>query len=167
MTLSMYQASVPVMTHTLKALLNILGKAEAHCEMRKIDPSILVQGRLFPDMFPLARQIQIASDQAKGGTARLAGMEVPSYEDKETTFAELKARVQKTLDFIGSVPAAKIDGSESRDISLKVGPNEMKFKGQEYLLNFVMPNIYFHITVAYSILRHNGVEVGKKDFLGV
>jgi hypothetical protein len=166
MTLSMYQASVPVFIHSLKNLSAILSKAEAFCAAKKIDPSVLINARLAPDMFPLSRQVQIATDIAKGGAARLADIEVPSFPDTETTFAELQARVAKILAFLQTLKAAQIDGSEDRAINLKVGPRELSFKGQDYLTHFVIPNVYFHITAAYAILRHNGVELGKSDFLG-
>ncbi len=166
MSLSMYQASVPVFTHGLDNLNAILEKAASFAESKKIDPSVLVNARLAPDMFPLARQIQIATDGAKGGVARLAGIEIPSYPDTETTLDELRARVSKTKEFVGSLTAAQIDGSEDRDIMLKVGGRELSFKGQAYLLSFVIPNFYFHSTTTYAILRHNGVELGKMDFLG-
>ncbi|MCC7260378.1 MAG: DUF1993 domain-containing protein [Alphaproteobacteria bacterium] len=166
MTLSMYQASLPAFVRILTNLSAILTKAEAHAAAKKIDPSVLINARLAPDMFPLARQIQIATDGVKGCAARLAGIDVPSYADTETTFAELQARIAKTITFMQSVKPAQIDGSEERDIQLKVGGHELKFKGQPYLLTFVIPNFYFHVTTAYAILRHNGVEIGKQDFLG-
>ena len=166
MSLSMYQASVPVLLHSLSAFEAILDKAAAHAEARKIDESVFIQARLAPDMFAFARQVQVATDMAKGGVARLAGLESPRMEDNETTFAELKARLQKTQDFIRTVEASQIDGSEDRDITLQAGPNTLNFKGQPYLLNFVLPNVFFHLTAAYAILRHNGVELSKRDFLG-
>jgi hypothetical protein len=162
----MYQATVPAFVQTLTALAAVLDKAEAHCAAKTIDPAVLIGARLFPDMFPLSRQVQIACDFAKGTTARLAGLEVPSWPDNETTFAELKARIARTLEFIKSVPSTKIDGSEGRDITLKAGPRELNFKGQGYLVDFALPNFYFHATTAYALLRHNGVELGKRDFLG-
>ena len=166
MTLSMYQASTPTFVHGLQSLSAILTKAEAYATAKKIDPAVLINARLYPDMFPFSRQVQIACDIAKAGVARLAGVEVPSFPDTETTFAELQARIKKTIDFISSHPASTIDGKENADITLKVGGNPMQFKGQPYLLQFVIPNFYFHITAAYAILRHNGVEIGKMDFLG-
>jgi len=166
MTLSMYQASIPAFVRILTNLSAILTKAEAHAAAKKIDSSVFINARLAPDMFPLARQIQIASDGVKGCAARLAGIDVPSYADTETTFAELQARIAKAVAFMQSVKPAQIDGSEERDIQLKVGGHEFKFKGQAYLLTFVIPNFYFHVTTAYAILRHNGVEIGKQDFLG-
>jgi uncharacterized protein len=167
MTISMYQASVPVFQRTLGALDKILDKAAAYAEERKIDPAVLVGARLYPDMFPLSRQVQIATDHAKGASARLAGLPVPSFEDAEKSFPELKARIAKTLAFIATVKPEQIDGSEGRDITLKAGPRELSFKGQEYLLFFALPNFYFHATTAFGILRHNGVPIGKLDFLGV
>ncbi|NBX04149.1 MAG: DUF1993 domain-containing protein [Alphaproteobacteria bacterium] len=166
MTLSMYQASVPTFIHGLQNLSAILTKAAAYAEAKKFEPSVLVNSRLFPDMFPLSRQIQITTDVIKGGVARLAGVEVPSYADDETTFEQLQARIAKTIAFLQSFKAEQIDGSEEKIIALKVGGNEMNFKGQPYLLTFVIPNFYFHITTTYAILRHNGLDIGKMDFLG-
>jgi len=166
MTLSMYQASAPVFVRQLEALSAILKKAEAFAEAKKIDSTVLVNDRLAPDMLPLSKQIQIATDGVKGCVARLADMEIPSYADTETTIAELQERVAKTIAFIKTVPADKVDGTEDKDIVLKLRDTEMPFKGQAYLLNFVMPNFFFHVTMAYAILRHNGVEIGKRDFLG-
>ncbi len=166
MTISMYQASVPVFQRQLTALSNILGKAEAYVEARKIDPNALLLDRLCADMFTLTRQVQITCDQAKGGVARLAGVEVPTWEDKETTFADLKARISKTLDYIAGFSPEQIDGSEEREIVLQMRAGAMTFKGQAFLLGFSMPNFYFHMTTAYAILRHNGVDIGKRDFLG-
>ena len=166
MTITMYQASVPVFERTLKALDVILDKAAAYATERKIDPTVLLTARLYPDMFALTRQVQIATDHAKGASARLAGVAVPSFTDNEATFPDLKARIAKTLEFIATVKAAQIDGSEARDITLKAGPRELNFKGQDYLLFFALPNFYFHVTTAFAILRHNGVPVGKLDFLG-
>jgi hypothetical protein len=166
MPLSMYQASVPVFQRTLGALDKVLDKAAAYAEERKIDPAVLVGARLYPDMFPMSRQVQIATDHAKGTSARLAGLPVPSFEDTEKTFPELKARIAKVLTFIATVKPEQIDGSEGRDITLKAGPRELSFKGHEYLLFFALPNFYFHTTTAFGILRHNGVPIGKLDFLG-
>ena len=166
MSLSMYQASVPVFTQILAALGTVLDKAEAHAAAKKIDPAVLVAARLAPDIFPLGRQIQIACDFAKGSTARLAGIEPPSWGDEEKTFADFKARIKKTAGYVQEFKAAQIDGSEAREITLKVGPNMRTFKGQPYLLQFVMPNFFFHSATAYAILRHNGVELGKRDFMG-
>lgn len=166
MTISMYAASVPVFKQILGSLSDLLDKAEAHANAKKIDPNALLQARLFPDMFPLTRQILIAADFAKGACARLAGVEVPKYEDTEQSFAELRARIAKTLAFIDSLPTAQIDGSEERDITTSAGPNSKSFKGQTYLLNYALPQFFFHATTAYAILRHNGLEIGKKDFMG-
>lgn len=166
MTLSMYQASVPVFIQGLTGLGGVIDRAAAHAAERKIDPAALLQARLYPDMFPFARQVQIATDFAKGGAARLAGVEFPAYEDSETSFEELKARVDKTIAFLRTLEAAQIDGSEDRDISLVRRGETTIVKGQAYLLEQAMPNFYFHITTAYAIQRHNGVEVGKRVFLG-
>ena len=165
MALSMYQASTPVFVRMLGNLSVILGKAAAYAETKKIDPSVFINARLAPDMLPLSFQVQIACDSAKGCAARLAGIEIPSHPDTETTFAELQARISKTIDVLQSVSAAQIDGSEERTITLKLR-QEMQFQGQAYLLGFALPNFYFHITTAYAILRHNGLDIGKADFLG-
>jgi hypothetical protein len=162
----MYQASTPRFINGLANLTAILDKAAAHCEARKIDPLILTGFRLYPDMFPLTRQVQIACDAAKGAVARLAGVEVPKHEDTEKTFEELKARIAKTIAFVRTVKPAQIDGTEEKDILLKVGGRDLKFTGMQYLLGFAQPNFYFHVTTAYNILRHNGVEIGKNDYLG-
>lgn len=167
MTISMYQASIPVLLRGLANLRQILAKAEAHAEAKKIDPAVFLNARLAPDMFALARQVQIASDNAKGGAARLAGVAAPAYEDKETTFAELYARLDKTSAFVGSFTPAQIDGSEDRDVSLPLpGGRSLEFKGQGYLLGFLLPNFYFHMVTAYDILRSQGVELSKRDYLG-
>jgi hypothetical protein len=166
MTISMYQASAPRFANTLKNLSAILAKAQAHCEARKIDPLVLTGARLFPDMFALARQVQVACDAAKGAVARLAGVEIPRHEDTEKSFEELQARIAKTLDFIATVKPAQVDGSEEKEIVLKLQGKDVPFKGLQYLLGFAWPNFYFHVTTAYAILRHNGVEVGKRDFIG-
>lgn len=166
MPLSMYAASIPVFRRVLISLSAILAKAEIHIAEKKIDPNALLQARLFPDMFPFARQIQVAADFAKGASARLAGVEVPKYDDDEQSMADLTARIAKTLGFIDSLTPAQIDGSEERDIHTGSGPNAKQFKGQVYLLHYALPHFYFHATTAYAILRHNGVEVGKKDFIG-
>lgn len=166
MKLSMYQASVPVFIRMLGNLSGILAKGAAHAEAKKIDPLVLVNSRLFPDMFPLSRQVQIASDTAKGAAARLAGMEPPSYEDNEKTFPELIARLDKTVDFLKTFKPEQIDGSEERSVNIKVAGQPMTLQGMTFLLQRALPNLYFHTTTAYAILRHNGVEVGKKDYLG-
>ena len=166
MPISMYQASAPRFANTLKNLSAILGKAQAHCEARKIDPLVLTGARLYPDMFALARQVQVACDSAKGAVARLAGVDIPKHEDTEKTFEELQARIAKTLEFIATVKPAQVDGSEEKDVVLKLQGRDVPFKGLQYLLGFAWPNFYFHATTAYAILRHNGVEVGKRDFIG-
>ena len=167
MTISMYQASIPVFTHMLTALSAVLDKAEAHCTAKKIDPTVLPGTRLCPDMFPLSRQVQIACDFAKGTAARLAGVDMPGYADTEKTFPELKERIAKTVAFLSTLQPAQIDGSEDRAISMKVGSQDMHFKGLPYLTGFSLPNFYFHVTMAYAIARENGVELGKMDFLGM
>ena len=166
MTISMYQASAPRFARTLRNLAAILAKAQAHVEAKKLDAAALTAFRLFPDMFPLTRQVQIACDTAKGAVARLAGTEPPKHEDTEQTFAELQARIAKTLDFVESMKADKIDGSEGREVVLKLRAGELRLKGIDYLLSHAYPNFYFHVTTAYNILRHNGVEIGKRDFVG-
>ena len=166
MTLSMYQASIPVFLRGLENLSAILAKGAAHAETKKIEPAVFINARLAPDMFPFSRQIQIASDTAKGCTARLVGAEVPSYPDTESTFPELEARIAKTIAFVKGFTAAQIDGSEERSVLLKMRSGDMTFRGQDYLFKLTLPNFYFHITTAYDILRHNGVEVGKMDYLG-
>jgi len=163
----MYQASVPAFVQMLKSLSAILDKAEAYAVERKIEPEVLLNWRLAPDMFPFTRQVQIAADFAKGTTARLAGKEVPKYPDDEKSFAELKARIAKTMKFVESIASKDIDGSEGRDITLTVGGQDMHFKGEPYLVHFALPNFYFHATAAYAILRRCGVEVGKRDFIGM
>jgi hypothetical protein len=166
MTISMYQASAPRFANILNNLAAILDKAQAHCEAKKIDPLALTAFRLYPDMLPFTRQITIACDTAKGAVARLAGVEIPKHEDTETTLADLKARIAKTVDFIGTIRPAQVDGSEDKTIVLKLGSREQTFKGLQYLLGFAQPNFYFHATAAYAILRHNGVELGKRDYIG-
>ncbi len=166
MSLSLYQASVPQFVRMFGNLSAILDKAAAYADARKIDQGVLLNARLAPDMHPLTRQVQIASDAAKGCVARLAGVDVPSFADTESSFAELQARITKTLDFIKTLTPEQVASGEGRKITLKVPGSELKFSGQDYLLHFVLPNFYFHITTAYAILRHNGLEVGKMDFLG-
>jgi hypothetical protein len=166
MSISMYQASVPVFVRMLTNLSGILDKAAADAEARKIDPAVFLNSRLAPDMYPFTRQVQIASDSAKGASARLAGLEVPKYEDNETSIAELKARIDKTIAFVKTIKPAQIDGSEERVITLVQGDKTRTFKGHAYLLDYVFANFYFHVATAYAILRHNGVPVGKKDFVG-
>jgi hypothetical protein len=163
----MYAASVPVFRQMLNSLNDVLAKAEAHATEKKIEPDALLQARLFPDMFALVRQVQIAADFAKGVSARLAGVDVPSYEDNERSFAELRARIDKTLAFIDGLTPVQIDGSEAREIVLRPGtPKEQKLTGQSYLLHYGLPQFFFHVTTTYAILRHNGVALGKRDFMG-
>ena len=166
MSLTMYSSSVPVFLHFLKSLSVILKKGADHAADKKIDEKVLTGARLYPDMFPLTRQVQIACDVAKGCGARLAGIEVPKYEDNEVTFAELQSRIEKTVSFLKSIPEASINGSEQKPIKLQAGQRELEFVGEYFLRNWALPNVYFHITTAYNILRHNGVAVGKMDFLG-
>jgi hypothetical protein len=166
MAITMYAASVPVFKHILGTLSVVLDKAEAHAAAKKIEPAALLQARLFPDMFTLRRQVMIATDFAKGTCARLAGVDVPKYEDTEQTFEELKARIAKTQAFISTLSAAQIDGSEEREITTQVGHETRKFSGQHYLLHYALPNFFFHVTTAYDILRHNGVELSKRDYIG-
>jgi hypothetical protein len=162
----MYQASAPRFANTLASLSTILDKAQAHCEARKIDPLVLTGFRLYPDMFPLSRQVQIACDTAKGAVGRLAGVDIPRHEDVERSFEELKARIAKTLDFVNSVKRERIDGTEEKEIVLQMRSGERRYAGLQYLLGHALPNFYFHVTTAYNILRHNGVELGKADYLG-
>lgn len=166
MSLSMYDVSVPVFSRFLTSLSAILKKGAEYAAEKKIEDAVLTDARLYPDMFPLTRQVQIACDQVKGCAARLAGVEVPSWEDNEKTFEELQARVGKTLKFIEGIAPDQINGSEEKAIHLKLGPYELDFIGRDYLLTFTLPNLYFHTTTTYNILRHNGVPVGKKDFIG-
>jgi hypothetical protein len=162
----MYQASIPLFVRMFGNLAAILDKAALYADAKKIDPAVLLNARLAPDMHPLTRQVQIASDAAKGCAARLAGVEIPGFADTESSFAELQARIQKTLDFIQGFSPAQIDGSEEREVVMRFPGAELKFSGQDYLLHFVLPNFYFHLTTAYAILRHNGLEIGKMDYLG-
>ena len=166
MALSMYEASVPRFAKMLHNLNAILAKAQTHAIAKKIDPAVLLAARLFPDMFPLVKQVQIASDHAKGAVARLAGVEVPRYEDSEQNFEELQARVSKTIAFVEAFSAAQIDDSEERDIAFRLGGRDLNFKGMPYLVGFAWPNFYFHLVTAYNILRHNGVDIGKHDYMG-
>ena len=166
MPITLSQAALAPLTRQLTVLSKLLEKGAAFAAANGIDEADLLASRLAPDMAPLSRQVQIASDGAKGGVARLAGQEPPSFADDETTIAQLQERVAKTLAFIQSVPASAIDGSEDRAITLKAGPREFKFTGQDYLLHFVLPNFFFHVTTAYALLRHRGVEIGKMDYLG-
>ncbi len=166
MSISMYDLSIPVLVRGLTNLSAILDKADAHAAAKKFDSVVLAQSRLFPDMLPLVRQVQITCDTAKGAAGRLAGVELPKHDDTEVTFADLKARIAKTMDFVKSITAAQLKDSESRSIEIKFPNGTMKFTGLAYLTNFVLPNLYFHISIAYALLRKGGVDVGKFDYLG-
>ena len=167
MSLSMHATSVPVFQQMLTALGGVLAKAEAHAGERKIEPAALLQSRLFPDMFPLARQVQIACDFATSVSARLADAEVPAYEGGDQTFSDLQQRIAATLAFVGGLAAARFEGSAQRDILLRPGtPKERRIGGQAYLLAYGLPQFFFHVTTAYDLLRHNGIEIGKKDYMG-
>jgi len=168
MTLSLYDASVPVFEQMLGGLDAVLGKAQASAVARKLEPAALIQARLYPDMFPLSKQVQIACDFARGVSARLAGADVPVYEDKEETLDELRALIARTLEFVASFDASRFDGSASREIVLRPGtPKEKRLSGTNYLLRYGLPQFFFHVTTAYALLRHNGVEIGKRDYMGV
>jgi hypothetical protein len=167
MAVTIYQVSVPAFIRMLDALSHVLKKGEAHCTAKKIDPEVLLSTRLFPDMYPLSRQVQLSTDFAKGAGARLAGREVPKFEDVEKTFPELQARIEKTIAFLKSVPEQAYEGGESREVTIPIGGSPRAFTGLDYLLNFAQPNFYFHVTTAYDILRHCGVEIGKRDFMGI
>jgi uncharacterized protein len=166
MQISMYRASVPVFVRALRNLIVILRKGEANAAARKLDPAVLLNYRLAPDMFALTRQVQIATDMAKGCVSRLAGVEIPSYEDKEATFGELIARVEKCIAYLEGFQPAQIDGTEDKTIVLKRPTGDVSYPGLQYLLEYVTPNVYFHCSATYAILRHCGVDVGKKDFIG-
>ena len=166
MTISMYQASVPRFVNVLGNLSNILDQAQVHVDAKKLNPATLTTYRLFPDMLPMTSQVQIACDTAKGAVARLAGMEIPVYEDNEQTLADLKARIAKTIAFIQTVTQERIDGTEDKEIVIKRGDKETRYKGRQFVLGQALPNFYFHVTTAYNILRHNGIEIGKRDYLG-
>jgi uncharacterized protein len=165
MKISVHAMSVDLLANTLANLSHLLEKGHAHAVARKFDPAVLIAARLAPDMLPLPRQVQIACDVAKFGVARLAGVEAPKFEDKEQTIEELRARIARTIDFIKGVPASALEGSEDRAIKVPGRDRTLEFKGLEYLSRFVIPNVFFHVTIAYAILRHNGVEIGKTDFL--
>ena len=166
MTISMYQASVPRFVNILGNLSAILDKAQAHVDAKKLDQASLAGFRLFPDMLPLTKQVQIACDTAKGLVARLAGVEIPVFEDNESSLADLKARIAKTIAFIQTIKPEQLDGTEDKDIVIKRGEKETHYKGMQFLLGHAVPNVYFHVTTTYNILRHNGVEIGKRDYLG-
>ena len=166
-TMSMSNASIPVFEIGLSALSALLDKAEAYAEAKRIDPTVLLNARLFPDMFAFTRQVQSACDQAKNGGARLAGVDPPRYEDNEKTIAELRTRIAKTVAFVKTLDAERIDTAADREITFPLGPNNKgHMRGADYLNHFALPNFYFHLTTAYDILRHCGVEIGKRDFLG-
>jgi hypothetical protein len=166
MPFSLSQASIPVFEIHLNALTALLDKAEAYAAAKKIDPAVLLRTRLAPDMFDLTRQVQVSTDQARRGSARLAGVEPPSYEDNETTIAQLKARIAKTLAYLKTLDTKQIDASAEREITFPLGNDKGHMKGADYLNHSVLPNFYFHVTAAYAILRHCGLEIGKRDFLG-
>ena len=166
MTISMYEASIPVFIRMLKNLAAILAKGATYAEAKKIEPTVLINSRLYPDMFPMARQVQIASDAAKGCGARLAGREPPKFEDNEATFPELLTRIDKTIAYLETLKPEQINGSEQKTITLQIRNKTVTFLGMPFLLNFALPNFYFHVTTAYDILRHCGVEIGKQDFIG-
>jgi len=166
MSISLYDFSIPALTRGLANLSGLLDKAEAHAAAKKYDSVVLAQARLFPDMHPLVRQVQITCDTAKGAAARLAGVDVPKHEDTEATFADLKARVAKTADFVKSISAAQLEDAENRSIELKFPNGAWKFTAVGYLTDFVLPNFYFHISMVYALLRKNGIEIGKADYLG-
>lgn len=166
MALSMYQASIPQLKKMLTNLSNILKKGEEFARAKNIDASVLVNDRLAPDMFPLSKQVQIACDQVKNGMARLAGVEPPKFDDHETTFSQLQERIAKTIAFADSITPAQVDGTEAKEIAFSIKEWKFEFVGQQYLLTWIIPNFYFHVTTAYNILRHNGIEIGKSDYLG-
>lgn len=166
MTISMYKASVPIFLQFLTSLSAVLDKAAAHAEVKKIDPMVLLNTRLYPDMFPLVRQVRAATDHALSACGRLADRELPTFSNTESSFAELKDRIAKTIDFIRAIEPADIDGTEDKEVVFKLPSGERKFTGQSLLLNFCLPNFYFHAATAYDILRHCGVELGKRDFMG-
>lgn len=167
MTISMYDASIPVFKQMLGSLNELLNKAKAHCVEKKIDPSALLQARLFPDMFPLSRQVQIACDFARGVSARLAGVDVPTNDDKEQSFDELQALITRTLTFLDSLTPSQFAASKEQEIITRPGtPKEKKFNGQSYLLSYGLPQFFFHVTTTYALLRHNGLDVGKRDYMG-
>ena len=166
MSVSVYQASVPVFTQFLEALSATMAKASAHAVAKKIDPQAYCQARLFPDMFPFARQVQLTADFAKNTTSRLAGLDPPKFADDEKTFEELQGRIARTLTHIKSIPAAQIDAASERTVTIPMRGNTMTFTGNNYLMHFALPNFFFHASTAYAILRENGVELGKGDFIG-
>ena len=166
MSISMHSASVPIFVRLFGNMLNWLDKAEAHAAARKFDPNVLLTARLAPDMLPFVKQVQIGCDAAKFGVARLAGVDAPKFEDNEASIAELRERIRKTIDYVQSVPADKINGTEDKDITIPRRDGSMTLKGEAYLKHYVLANFYFHVTTTYALLRHNGVDLGKSDFLG-
>lgn len=164
--LSIYDATIPTLKRALRNLAEILKKGEEYADAKKVEHQVLLNSRLFVDMYPLTRQVQIATDMSKGAGARLAAIEIPKYEDNETSFAELQARIAKTIAFLDSINPEQLEDAEMRDITITIRKADIKFSGQDYLFKWVLPNVYFHVTTAYNILRHNGVELGKQDFLG-
>lgn len=164
--LSTYAATIPPLKRALGNLASILEKGQEFADTKKIEHQVLLNARLFADMYPLTRQVQIATDMSKGAGARLAAIEIPTYEDNETSFAELQARIARTIAFLDSIKPEQLEGAAAREITISIRKTELKFSGQDYLLKWVMPNVYFHVTTAYNILRHNGVSLGKQDFLG-
>lgn len=164
--LSIYDATIPPLKRALSNLAAILKKGEEYADAKEVEHQVLLNSRLFVDMYPLTRQVQIATDMSKGAGGRLAAIEIPKYEDNETSFAELQARITKTIAFLDSINPEQLEGAESREITITIRKADLKFSGQDYLLKWVLPNVYFHVTTAYNILRHNGVELGKQDFLG-
>jgi hypothetical protein len=164
--LSIYDATIPPLKRALSNLAAILEKGEQYADAKKVEHQVLLNSRLFVDMYPLTRQVQIATDMSKGAGARLAAIEIPKYEDNETSFAELQARIAKTIAFLDSINPQQLEGAESREITITIRKADIKFSGQDYLLKWVLPNVYFHVTTAYNILRHNGVALAKQDFLG-
>lgn len=165
MKISVHAVSVDLLANSLANLSHLLEKGQAHAVARKYDPALLLAARIAPDMFPLTRQVQIASDMSKFGVSRLAGVEAPKFDDKEQTFEELRTRIARTIDFIKGVPASALEGSEDRTVKVPLRDRTLEFKGLDYLVRWVIPNVYFHVTTAYAILRHAGVEIGKTDFL--
>lgn len=167
MTLSMYQASVPVYLRALANLSGVLRKGEAHAQERGYESELLLQARLAPDMFPLLKQVQIATDLAKNGAARLSGVDAPKFDDDETTFAQLHARIDRTIEYLETLSPGQVDGSEAREVTITTrSAGELKFDGQSYLLHFSLPNLFFHCSIAYALLRQGGVVLGKLDFMG-
>lgn len=164
--LSIYDATIPPLKRVLSNLAAILKKGEEYADAKKVEHQVLLNSRLFVDMYPLTRQVQIATDMSKGAGARLAAIEIPKYEDNETSFAELQARIAKTIAFLDAITPEQLEGAEAREITITIRKADLKFSGQDYLLKWVLPNVYFHVSTAYNILRHNGVELGKQDFLG-